>query len=52
MPAGIGWQLLHVERLDAYSMLGWFLWPAAPALYLIAMLLLGRLSGRDERGRR
>ena len=32
MPAGIGWQLLNFDRLDAYSLLGWFVWPAAPAV--------------------
>jgi hypothetical protein len=43
MPAGIGWQLLHSERIDAYSMLGWFVWPVVPACYVVAMLLLRRL---------
>lgn len=52
MPAGIGLQLLNIDRLDAYSMLGWFLWPAVPAAYLIVMLLIGRLPRRDDQGRR
>lgn len=42
MPVGIGWQLLNAERLDAYSMLGWFVWPAVPACYLAATLLRRR----------
>jgi hypothetical protein len=42
MPAGIGWQLLHSERIDAFSMLGWFVWPVVPAGYLAAMLLVRR----------
>jgi hypothetical protein len=51
MPAGIGWQLLNADRLDAFSMLGWFGWPAVPAVYLIVMLL-GRLLRSGDRGRR
>jgi hypothetical protein len=46
MPAGIGWQLLHMDRIDAFSMLGWFLWPAVPALYLVLTLLQRRASAR------
>jgi hypothetical protein len=34
MPAGIGWQLVNLDRIDAYSMLGWFSWPPVPAVYL------------------
>jgi heme exporter protein D len=46
MPAGIGWQLLNADRLDFYSMLGWFVWPAVPTVYLLLMLLIGSLAGR------
>ena len=49
MPAGIGWQLLNTDRLDAYSMLGWFLWPAVPVAYLVVALLIGLLPGTGER---
>ncbi|HEX8304764.1 MAG TPA: hypothetical protein VF612_07790 [Jatrophihabitans sp.] len=49
MPAGIGWQLLNADRLDAYSMLGWFVWPAVPAAYLVVALLIGLLPRMDER---
>jgi hypothetical protein len=45
MPAGIGWQLLNLNRLDAYSMLGWLLWPLVPAGYLCAMLLFQHRRG-------
>ncbi|HEX8094430.1 hypothetical protein [Jatrophihabitans sp.] len=55
MPAGIGWQLLNVERLDIYSMLGWFVWPVVPMVYLVVSLLIG-LAGKgaarkDDQGR-
>ena len=49
MPAGIGWQLLNADRLDFYSMLGWFVWPAVPTVYLVVMLLIGLLPGTSER---
>jgi len=52
MPAGIGWQLLNVDRLDFYSMLGWFVWPVVPMAYLVAMLLIGLLPGRGTPRRR
>lgn len=44
MPAGIGWQLLNADRLDFYSMLGWFVWPVVPTAYLVVTLLLRRLK--------
>jgi hypothetical protein len=52
MPVGIGWQLLNADQLDAYSMLGWFLWPAVPATYLAVALLIGQPSipGTRRRG--
>jgi hypothetical protein len=46
MPAGIAWQLLNADRLDFYSMLGWFVWPVAPAIYLILGLLRRLVVGR------
>ena len=49
MPAGVGWQLLNSDRLDAYSMLGWFVWPAAPAVYLVVALLTGLLPRTGKR---
>jgi hypothetical protein len=42
MPAGIGWQLLNSDRIDAYSMIGWFVWPVFPACYLSVMLVFRR----------
>lgn len=36
MPVGIAWQLLNADHLDAYSLLGWFLWPLVPLAYLAA----------------
>jgi hypothetical protein len=50
MPAGIGWQLLNADRLDFYSMLGWFVWPAVPAVYLVMTLLMGLLPGKRRMG--
>ena len=52
MPAGIGWQLLNADRLDFYSMLGWFVWPAIPTAYLILALLSRLLPGSLRTGRR
>ena len=51
MPVGIGWQLLNADRLDAYSMLGWFLWPAVPAAYLAVALLIGPAASTGLRRR-
>ena len=48
MPAGIGWQLLNVDRLDFYSMLGWFVWPLVPMAYLGLMLLIRLLPGKGR----
>jgi hypothetical protein len=48
MPAGIGWQLLHSERIDAFSMLGWFVWPVVPMVYLVLALLRGFLAGKGS----
>ena len=48
MPAGIGWQLRNVDRLDFYSMLGWFVWPVVPMVYLVVMLLIRLLPGKGS----
>ena len=46
LPAGIAWQLLNQKRIDAFSMLGWFLWPVVPVAYLGVALWRQRRAGR------